>query len=274
MVKSKFIVDGHVHVYGCYDLDKFFQAALANLGKYAASLYPGEKNIQEILLFTEGRENDFFTRFKNNECSLKMPGYKFERTKEESSLALTVNGKPLCYILKGRQIVTRENLEILAAASDRQIADGLPIRDAVKQIIDREEIAVLAWGVGKWFFKRGKIIAGIINELRSPYLFIGDNSARPTYWRKPALFKSAEKASMFIINGSDPLPFAGEENKVGAYGFTFNGDFDPQEPARSFRTALLANAGDIRFFGSRDTLPTFFKRQVKMFLKKRAAHPA
>lgn len=267
-------MDGHVHVYPNYNLDTFFQAALTNMEKYAASLYPGEANIQKILLFTEGKENDFFTRFKNNECSMKMSGYKFERTKEEYSLALLLKGKPVCYIFKGRQIVARENLEVLAVASSRQIADGLPIRDVIKQIIDRQEIAVLAWGVGKWFFQRGKIITGIINETKSPYLFIGDNSARPTSWPKPALFKLAEKANMFIINGSDPLPFAGEENKVGAYGFTFNGDFDPQEPARSFRAALLTNPQDIRFFGSRDTIPSFFKRQIKMFLKKRAAPAA
>ncbi len=268
MKKSKLLIDGHVHVYDSFDLEIFFGAALGSLDSYAGKLYPGEDNLQKILLFTEGKENDFFSRFKANDIDLKNANYKFKTTGEECSIVLKENGTPLCYILRGRQIVTEESLEVLAVASSQKIPDGLPIEEVIKKIIEQKEIAVLAWGVGKWFFTRGKIIIKKIEEFRSPYLFIGDNSARPTFWPQPKLFKTAKRAGIPIINGSDPLPFAEEAGKVGSYGFVLEGEFDPAEPAKSFREALLSNRESIRFFGKRDGAFSFFKRQAKMFLKK------
>ena len=268
--RSRLIVDGHVHIYPCFDLDMFFQSVDTNMEKFLEQSRHEKQETHRILLFTEGKENDFFARFKNGEILFKHSDYKFQKTKEETSLVLTDNGKPLCYILRGRQIVTKENLEILAVASGQHIPDGLPVQDVIKKIIDQKEIAVLAWGVGKWFFKRGKIIKQIISEMKSPYpyLFIGDNSARPGFWPTPKLFNLAKKLEISLINGSDPLPFAEEVEKVGSYGFTIEGEFDPAEPGKSFRETLLANSESIRFFGSRDSAISFFKRQLKMFLKK------
>ncbi len=266
--RSKLVVDGHVHVYENYDLDMFFQSAVTNMEKFLEPPQHDEQEVHKILLFTEGRENDFFARFKNGENLFKNSNFKFQKTKEETSLIFADNGKPLCYILRGRQIVTKENLEVLAVASGQHIPDGLPVQDVVEKIIDQKEVAVLAWGVGKWFFKRGEIIKKIISEMKSPYLFIGDNSARPGFWPTPKLFKLAKKMGISLINGSDPLPFEGEVEKVGSYGFSIAGEFDPAEPGKSFRETLLANPESIRFFGSRDSAISFFKRQFKMFLKK------
>jgi hypothetical protein len=266
--KSKLIVDGHVHLYPCYDVDKFFHSAVTNMAKLSTSRYPGEENIEKILLFTEGQENDFFDRFKTDAILAKDSTFTFKKMKEQHAITLMSQEKPFCYILRGRQIVTKEKLEVLAVASNQQIPDGLPIREVIKKIIDKKEIAVLAWGVGKWFFKRGKIIKQVIDEIKSPYLLMGDNSGRPGFWPTPKLFQQAKKSDISLINGSDPLPFAEEVKKVGSFGFAIEGDFDPAEPGKSFRDALLANPGSIYFLGSRDSAFSFFKRQLKMFLKK------
>ena len=267
--RSKFVVDGHVHVYQNYDPDVFFQTAVANMEKFSQ---PGQRNdireTQKILLFTEGKENDFFSRFKNGELQLSNPDYKFQETKEKMSLVLMDKGKPLCYILKGRQIVSKEKLEVLAVATAHHMADGLPIREVLEKIVNREEIAVLAWGVGKWFLKRGKIINQILNEMKSPYLFVGDNSARPGLWPMPGLLKIAKNMGIPLINGSDPLPFETEVKKVVSYVFTIKGEFDSLQPGKSFRDALLANPESIRLWGSRDSTFSFFKRQFKMFVRK------
>lgn len=264
----KLLIDGHVHVYDCYDLDTFFAAALSNLERYTVKLNPDGSDMPKILLLTEGKENDFFSKFKNNDVRLKNPDREFKITKEECSIVLMEKEKPLCYILRGRQIVTKENLEVLALASNQNIPDGQPIDQVIKKIIEQKEIAVLAWGVGKWFFKRGKVIKKMIEDFRSPYLFVGDNSARPVFWLQPKPFIIAKRANLSVISGSDPLPFAEEAGKVGSFGFAVEGDFDPAEPAKSFREALLSNPDSIRFFGKRDSALSFFKRQAKMFLKK------
>ncbi len=264
----RLMVDGHVHIYDCYDLEKFFENAVKNMNRSYHTLYPGENQYQKILLLTEGKKNDFFSRFKKDRGFSNDSGYHFLDTKEDISLVLARNNKPLCYLLKGRQIVTKENLEVLSVASSQEIEDGLSIETVIERIIDKNDIAVLAWGFGKWFFKRGKIINYLIKKYRSPGLFIGDNSGRPMFWPAPRQFKRAKELNIPIISGSDPLPFSNEVYKVGTYGFSIKGKFNVDEPAGSLWEILLAAETPIDFFGPRDNAVSFFKRQSKIHLKK------
>jgi hypothetical protein len=265
MPKTNLVVDGHVHYYDCYDFDKFFDAAIKNMDNMSISTYSGDNNFQKVLLFTEGKDNDYFSRFKTN-CNLnKQSEYEFKNTQEDCSIILLKNGQPICHILAGRQIVTREKLEVLSIASNQKIEDGLPIKDVVKRLIDNKQIAVLAWGVGKWLLKRGKIIKDIIKKYHSPYLFIGDSSARPSFWPTPKLYKLARKNNIGNISGSDPLPFIEDQSRVGTYGFLIEGDFQPSKPAESFRNILISNKSNIALFGHQDSTFTFLRRQTKNF---------
>ena len=268
MTKTKLIVDGHVHFYSCYDPNNFFDKAIKNMDAMFHSKYPGEDKFTRILLFTEGKENDYFSRFKNNSKLGSSYKYKFENTQEDCSIILSKDSEPLCYILSGRQIVTRESLEVLSIASNQKIEDGLPIDDVVNTLIDNKQIAVLAWGVGKWLFKRGEIISDIIKKYHSPYLFIGDNSARPSFWQVPKLCHLAEKHNIRILRGSDPLPFSEETCRVGTFGFAIDGDFQVNNPAESFREILISNKSNITLFGYQDKTSSFLKRQTKMFFRK------
>ncbi|MCP5046857.1 MAG: hypothetical protein GY940_06775 [bacterium] len=185
-------------------------------------------------------------------------------------MILTKDDKPQCYVIRGRQIVTRENLEVLAVGTARTIPDGLPIETVIEKLVENEEPAVLAWGVGKWFFKRGKIIKKMMDRYRSPYLMIGDNSGRPTFWPTPRLFKKAAAMGIPDINGSDPLPFEDDFAKVGSFGFTVEGDFNKEKPNQSLKELLITPGIDSRIdrFGFRDPFMNFFKRQSKIYIKK------
>ena len=125
----------------------------------------------------------------------------------------------------------------------------------------------MAWGVGKWFFKRGKIIKDIIEKYHSPYLFIGDNSARPWFWLKPKLYNLAEMHNVGILRGSDPLPFSEEFGRAGTYGFIIRGDFQVDKPAEYFRNIMISKNNNVSLFGHQDTAISFLKRQTKMFFK-------
>lgn len=262
------MVDGHVHIYDCYNLEKFFDNAVKNMNRFYQMLYPGESPFERILLLTEGKKNDFFSQFKKNRGFPNTSGYHFLDTKEEISLVLARDNNPLCYLLKGRQIVTKENLEVLLVASDQEMEDGLPIETVIERIIDNNDIGVLAWGFGKWFFKRGSVIHNLIKKYRFPGLFIGDNSGRPTFWPIPQLFERAKEYEIPIISGSDPLPFGDEVHKVGTYGFSIEGKFNHAEPAGSVWEILLSPETTIDFFGRRDSAVSFFKRQSKIYLEK------
>ncbi len=243
---------------------KFFNVAINNMDKMYKSIYPADNNFQRVLLLTESKDNDFFPQFKMNGNLGKQSEYKFENTSEDCSLILKKDNKVLCYIMAGRQIVTREKLEILSIASSQKIEDGLPIDDVLKILLDNEQTAVLAWGIGKWFFKRGKIIKGIIEKYHSPYLFIGDNSARPSFWPKPKLYLLAEKYNVRILKGSDPLPYNKEACRVGTFGFVIEGNFQAKMPAESFRNILISNKSNIIPYGQQDSTFSFLRKQAKL----------
>ena len=152
MPETTLVVDGHVHYYECYDFEEFFNMVIKNMNNMYSSIYPDDNNFHKVLLFTEGKDSDYFSQFKKNDIPEQKSEYKFENTQEDCSIILLKNNQPLCYILAGRQIVTRENLEVLSIASSQKIEDGLPIKDVVKKLIDNKQIAVLAWGVGKKVF--------------------------------------------------------------------------------------------------------------------------
>ncbi len=154
----------------------------------------------------------------------------------------------------------------MSIASKQKIEDGLPIENIVKRRLDKQTITVLAWGVGKWFFKRGKIIKDIIEKCHSPYLFIGDSSSRPSIWPIPKLYALAKKYDVRIIRGSDPLPFEEEQSRVGKFGFLIEGDFQINKPAEYFHNILVNPDKIINNFGYQDRTAAFLKRQLKLLL--------
>lgn len=264
MKNIKLYIDGHIHFYDCFSPESFFEAAENNFSKYQEN----EKNPINILLFTEGKKDNFFEFFKNNRDIYAEKGYRIKLTEEANSLIVKKEEQELLYIIQGRQIVTKENIEILSVGTTHIIEDGKSAGEVIDELIREKKPAILAWGFGKWLFSRGEFIHNLILNNQSPYLFIGDNSGRPSFWRKPELYKTAEKKGYKIINGSDPLPFKNEANKPGSFGFKIEGEFDKKKPADSLIKILTKKEIKIEFFGKRDGRMNFFKRQLKMFLKK------
>ena len=119
MPKTTLIIDGHVHIYDCYDLDKFFDSAIKNLDKSYSSINPVNNNFQRILLLTESKDNDYFSQFKKNDNLGRQSEYRFGDTEEDCSIILSKNNQPLCCLIAGRPIVTKEKLEVLSLASNQ-----------------------------------------------------------------------------------------------------------------------------------------------------------
>jgi len=248
-------IDGHIHFYDNFSPEMFFKFAKDNFSKYNKN---NEKN-QNILLFSEGKQNDFFSSFKNNKDIYNNIGYSFVGTDEDNSLLVKKDNVELFYIIQGRQI---------SIGTTDIIEDGKPAINVIDELMKQKKPAVLTWGFGKWLFKREKIVYNLIKDKQSPYLFIGDNSARPVFWGTPKLYKYAKKKDYKIINGSDPLPLSSEENKPASFGFYITGEFDKNKPAESLIKLLIQDELKINFFGKRDGIIKFFSRQIKMFLKK------
>jgi len=162
------------------------------------------------------------------------------------------------HLVAGRQIVTAERIEVLGLAMPGRVDDGRPAPDTVAAVQAAGGVPVLAWAPGKWFFARGRVVLDIIARHPPGALLLGDTTLRPTVWPEPAIMRAARKRGYGIAAGSDPLPFAGEEARMGAYASVIEAPFDAQNPLASARAAL--RQGPARCVGRRGSLPEVVRR--------------
>ena len=163
----------------------------------------------------ERHDCQYYERLR--EGAIKLEGFALECPQEnEIRLIRDKDGLSL-NVLPGRQVITRENIEILALACPEMIDDGQPALDVIFQLNQLNRIPVLTWSPGKWFGKRGELVERLITELDRQDFLIGDTTLRPYGWTTPWLMKRAERSGFAIVAGSDPLPFSGEESWLGAY---------------------------------------------------------
>jgi len=225
------IADTHVHLYECYDLDR----ALAGLADRLRELDP---DACRAGFLAERTDCDFFARLWAR-AGERVGRFWVERGPEEDVLLLAEDGKTPLYLFAGRQVVTRERIEVLALATRGPFSDGRPVRETLKEIRDAGGVPVLSWAPGKWFFGRGRVISALIEEGEPGRFLLGDTTLRPAGWPEPRLMGRAAGRGFGIVAGSDPLPFAGEERILGAYAARLSGRFDPAAPVASVRRILL-----------------------------------
>ncbi|HEX3130500.1 MAG TPA: hypothetical protein VH394_24395 [Thermoanaerobaculia bacterium] len=249
------LVDSHVHFHACYDLPTFLDGALCNFRKAGAGI--------GYLLLTESAGAHWFRRWRDG---LKTKAWGFEPTMEEESLRAVNGAGEKLVLVAGRQIVTRERLEVLALGKDLELPDGLPIREVLEQVRESGALPVLPWGFGKWWGRRGAVVAETLE--RDGELFLGDNGGR--LGPEPALFRRARKLGIRVLPGSDPLPFARHAGLAGSYGFILPHAVDWDRPAEML-LRRIRESGQPRAFGRRAGLPRFLRDQVGMQLRSAEA---
>jgi hypothetical protein len=238
------VADTHLHVYGCHDAAALLTAASGNLAAIA-----GAPGATKVLFLTERRDCRFFADLAG---SRGIPGGTWRAIPSPDPEVLTLAdaaGESLL-LAAGRQIVTRERLEILALTSDSGLPDGLPIIDVIDAVLSSGGVPVLAWAPGKWWFSRGRVVDAMLERFGPSQLLLGDSSLRPVGWPQPRSMREAVAAGRPVLAGSDPLPFPGEEQKAGRYGVLLDGELDQSHPVASLRTLLTGNG--VRRIGRRD----------------------
>ena len=126
---SRIAVDFHLHFYKDYDPELFWQALCRNLAVDATARHDDGIPFQRLALLTEAPGCDWFRRWAAPGAALP-GGYSFTATSEPYSLALSHHDETLALIVRGRQIVTAEHLEVLTAGDFPAIGDGLAPRPA------------------------------------------------------------------------------------------------------------------------------------------------
>ncbi len=264
------LVDGHVHVHSAFSWDGVLAAAASNFDRARRQLGLTEPRTG-CLMLTESAGVHAFRSLRDRPAVVESAGWRATPAGGGGAIALRRADGWTIWVVAGRQIVAAEDLEVLALACDRKFPDARPIREVLPEVIDAGGVPVIPWGFGKWWFGRGRLLRKLIEETDQPRFFLGDNGGRPRLGVTPPLFAVAREHGIFVLPGSDPLPFPEQAARVGSYGFTIAGP-DPESggsPEAWVRIALAGLDRQPPVFGRREGVLRFVRSQIGMQLVKR-----
>lgn len=269
------LADAHVHIHPCFDLAAFLDTAVANFARGARQVgVPGP--YAGCLLLTESAGAHRFRRLREGEEA--GGGWTPEPTEEDCSLIVRNiarnGGGERLFLIAGRQIVTREGIEVLALGRDADIPDRLVLGDTLDRVRATGALPVLPWGFGKWWLRRGTLVAEAFRQRGAGELFLGDNAGRLDLAGAPGLFRQARAEGVPVLPGSDPLPLPEHAGRAGSYGFVLSGPLDQARPAACVLRAVRRLKGQPRIYGSRAALPGFLRDQAAMQWRRGKALPA
>lgn len=258
------VADGHVHLYGCADPERFLEAAWGNLSAAARGF--GAARWKACLFFTETARDNAFDTLCRAGVALSA-GWVLRRLPEDPAAAVLQRDRDgaTLTVIAGRQVVSAERIEVLALATKQRFRDGQPAADLLAELQAAGIPAVLPWGVGKWLGRRGRLVAELVQAQAGPGLFLGDNAGRPLGWPEPPLFRRWP----MVLPGSDPLPVPGAEAGVGRYGFALEGTLSPDRPAAELASRLMTLRGQPLAVGGRRGLATVLAEQFALRRSKR-----
>lgn len=267
---AELLVDGHVHVYPWMSVQRLLDAASSNLGICDGSATGGERG---ILLVADPEGIGGYERLAGNGDVDPRPehdGWVRESHDPDSVSFRHASGKRLT-ALRGQQLITREGLELLGFGCSSLLQSGLPLSQLVERVRGAGGWSVIAWGVGKWLGRRGRIVTDmIVAEAGRPDIMLGDNGGRPWCWYRVAQFEAAAERGMRILPGTDPLPLKGEEQRVGSYGFRMHvSPRNDETLIGAFRQALEEPDVPLHTIGTRMSVTRFVSNQARLRLRSR-----
>jgi hypothetical protein len=269
MNKTTLAIDGHVHIYPKFDLIRAVTGGRERLISLCKSIKT--KDVQPVWFLAERSDCFFFEQLMNNELDSEFTAkYRIEETRESSAVSIVERDKQNKYnsllIVAGQQVIAQEGLEISMIGTVERVADR---KWRAEELLDKADqsagFAVLNWAPGKWFFGRGNIVKSLLSSKRTSDMIIGDTTMRTKLWPTPNLMAQAASRGFRIIAGSDPLPFTGEEDMIGSYGFCLQAEM--RMPVQSIKKALFS-AQTILTQGSRSGLLQFIVRQRSIMIEK------
>jgi hypothetical protein len=255
-------VDGHVHFHNTDLVGATLDAAAANFAAVGASLGA----IQGVLLLTQASGERVFEELA---VGPERGGWRFDRVGAEPETILARKGATTLAIVCGRQVKSRNGLEVLALGTCREFADGREIEDAIAAVHDAGALAVVPWGFGKWLGERGRRVRTVLDSAGSAVLAVGDNGGRLAAWGVPALIRESETRGFRVVPGTDPFPFGRDYRRVGAFGFVAELELDDAAPWRSLRGWLESSGRSPQRFGAACGPVRFLVNQVGMQLYNR-----
>ena len=133
------IIDAHVHIYDCFDLQIFFDSAFRNFEREAAQR--GQRDgFTPILILTDWSGKNWFQHlagYVGNESGIRrksIGNWTFHHTNDSCSLYARRHEGQGLFVIAGRKIISAENLEALALATDSVFEDGVSLEETIQII--------------------------------------------------------------------------------------------------------------------------------------------
>ena len=263
------LLDAHVHLHGSFDSTGFLDNARANFR--AAAVRTSRPGSVGCLWLVDTPEERSFRRLDQHVQSGRLKGWSLSYTAEPTSLVARHQSGDTLFLLAGRQIATRERLEVLALGTETDFPPGQSLSETLTGVRESGAIAVIPWGFGKWWFSRSRLLAATLTSWSGNGLFIGDNGGRPRAIRHPRLFELAASHGIYNLPGSDPLPLGWEIRKPGRLGAVLDGLLDLSRPTASLLQTLRTLRAQPPLFGCSESLAGFVRSQVGLRLRARTA---
>jgi hypothetical protein len=268
------LVDSHVHIHACYDLDVMFDAAARNFRRAARSngAHAARSAPLGCLALTETARDHAFAALAGRGPGSSTRHWSVRATDDEAAVVCASSTGDEIIVIAGSQIVTAERLEVLALATARRYPDGRSLPATLEALAADHVPAVIPWGFGKWWLKRGRLLANLLDHGDARAFFLGDNGGRPALTPRPRLFHAAESRGFRILPGTDLFPYKSQQRKAGSYGFVLDAWEVDARPAAQLRQQLQRLEGSPPVYGSRVNVLEFTWLQVAMNVRNRLPH--
>jgi hypothetical protein len=266
-----FSIDSHFHIYKQFRPDNLLDIAYKQLMNHAREVNT-DREILPVLFLADNINSTGYEFFNKNAVITHQESMtawvKDTEHQDNNSILLRKNSSEKILLVRGYQLITDENLEVLIIG--RKVSASFnhqPINDIIKAHKD-DCLVILPWAVGKWLGKRGQIINKMIELYGNCDFCLGDNGGRPGVWQQINQFDLAEKKGFSILRGSDPLPLRGEEKKAGSYGFSLKVNNVTELSARSVITLVQSQIDHMIEFGQQESNIRFIMNQIRLRIQK------
>lgn len=211
--------DPHAHLYDCYPLKEWCEAAHRNLR--------GVDGICAVIVVDRAGQ-DSFERFRRESAAFGVWQEVLPQGEDRMSESGLIEWEDKALIvIRGVQYVSLERIEVLALGAARSVPDGAPSGELVDLIGREGGIPCLPWSPGKWLGARGKVVRRIMQETSPRALIFGDIAIRTILGPCSLLLWLAKRRKFLVATGSDPLPMACDLDLVGSLGMQVQVDTEP-----------------------------------------------
>ena len=222
-------VDTHVHYYPCFDAEVFLASLYCNLVATARKLGASESVYPVVCLLDSSASSGFASLAAGHLGDTSQLSWAVKTDSASAAVLHLSNGADESItVIGGRQVVTKENVELILLGCIEPVADGQALQDLLSAYQHRYGV-ILPWGFGKWLGKRGTIINQLFAN-KGMRFCLGDNAGRPSAWKTVQQFQLADQYDVPVVAGSDPLPISAHQNIAGKSAIGLHGILNAENP--------------------------------------------